>query len=45
MLINKIYRMQLQIEDEMLKVRQVEARLEEIVSIASHFKDKTQDIL
>ena len=29
----------------MLKVRQVEARLEEIMSTASHFKDKTQDIL
>ena len=30
MLINKIYQMQLHIADEMLKVRQVEARLEEI---------------
>ena len=29
----------------MLKVLQVEARLEDILSIASHFKDKTQDIL
>ena len=37
--------MQLQISDEMLKVRQVEYRLEEISSIASHFKYKTQDVL
>ena len=44
-LISKIYQIQLQIADEMLKVRQAKARLEEIVSIASHFKDKTQDIL
>ena len=29
----------------MLKVHQVEARLEEILSIASHFKDKTQGIM
>ena len=29
----------------MLKVRQVEAMLEEISGIASHFKDKTQDVL
>ena len=43
MLKNKIYQMQLQIADEMLKVRQVEARLES--GIASHFKDKTQDVL
>ena len=42
---NKIYQMQLQIADEMLKVRQVEARLEEILSMASHFKEKTPDIL
>ena len=37
MLRNKIYQMQLQIADEMLKVRQVEARLEEILGIASYF--------
>ena len=36
--------MQLQIAGEMLKVRQVEARLEEISGIASHFKHKTHDI-
>ena len=36
---NKIYQMQLQIADEMLKAHQVEARLEEISGIASHFKD------
>ena len=45
MLRSKIYQMQLQIADEMLKVRQVQGRLEEIVSTASHFKDKTQYIL
>ena len=45
MLRNKIYQMQVQIEDEVLKVHQVEARLEEILGIASHFKDKTQDVL
>ena len=33
------------IADKILKVRQVEARLEEISGIASHFKDKTQYIL
>ena len=43
MLKNKIYQMRLQIMDEVLKVRQVEVRLEEIVSIASHFNDKTQE--
>ena len=37
--------MQLQIADEMLKVRQMEATLEEIVSTASHFIDRTQYIL
>ena len=41
MLKNKIYQMQLQIANEVLKVRQVEARLEEISGIASCFKDKT----
>ena len=45
MLRNKIYQMQLQIADEVLKVRQVEARLEEISSIASQFKEKTQGIM
>ena len=45
MLRNKIYQMQLQIADEMLKVCQVEAILEEISGIASHFKDHTQDVL
>ena len=37
--------MQLQIEEEMLKFQQVETRLEEIVSTASYFLDRTQDIL
>ena len=45
MLRNKIFQMQLQIANEMLKDRQMEARLEDILSTASHFKDKTQDIL
>ena len=45
MLRNKIYQMQLQIAGEVLKARQVEARLEEISSIASQFKDKTQGIM
>ena len=45
MLRNKIYQMQLQIAEEVLKVRQVEARLEEISGIASQFKDKTQGIM
>ena len=37
--------MQLQIVDGMLKVQQVETRLEEIVTAASYFLDRTQDIL
>ena len=37
--------MKLQIEEEMLKVQQVETRLEEIVSTASYILDRTQDIL
>ena len=45
MLRKEIYQMQLQIADEVLKVRQVEARLEEISGIASQFKDKTQGIM
>ena len=45
MLRNKIYQMHLQIANGVLKVWQVEARLEEITSIASQFKDKTQDVM
>ena len=37
--------MQLQMAEEMLKVQQVEIRLEEIVSTYSYFLDRTQDIL
>ena len=37
--------MQLQMAEEMLKVQQVEIRLEEIVSTASYFLNRTQDIL
>ena len=42
---SKIDQIQLQITKEMLKVQQVETRLEEIVSVASYFLDRTQDIL
>ena len=42
---SEIHQMQLQIAEEMLKVQQVETRLEEIVSTASYFLDRTQDIL
>ena len=45
MLRNKIYQMQLHITDEMLKVHQVEAKLEEISGIATHFQNKPQDVL
>ena len=38
---SKIHQMQLQIADEMLKVQQVESRLDEIVSTASYFLDRT----
>ena len=41
MLRNKIYQMQVQIAVKVLKVHQVEARLEEISGIASQFKGKT----
>ena len=37
--------MQLQIIEEMLKVQQVEIRLEEIESTTSYFLDRTRDIL
>ena len=42
---SKIHQMQLQMEKEMLKVQQVEIRLEQIINIASYFLDRTQDIL
>ena len=42
---SKIHQMQLQITEEMLKVQQVETRMEEIVSTTSYFLDMTQDIL
>ena len=45
MLRNKIYKMHIQIVDEVLKVRQVEARLEEISGIASQFKYKTEEVM
>ena len=42
---SKIHQMQLQMEEEMLKVQRVEIRLEEIVSTTSYFLDRTHDIL
>ena len=45
MLMSKIYQMQVQIAEEVLKVRKVEARLEEISVIASQFKEKTQNVM
>ena len=45
MLRSKIYQMQVHIVEEVLKVRKVEARLEEISVIASQFKDKTQNVM
>ena len=42
---NKIYQMQIQIAKEVLKVKKVEARLEEISVIASQFRDKTQNAM
>ena len=41
----KIHQIQLQIVEERLKVQQIDIRLEEIVSTASYFLDRTQDIL
>ena len=45
MLKRKIYQMQVQIAEEVLNVRKVEDRLEEISVIASQFKDKTQNVM
>ena len=42
---NKIHQMQLQMVEELLKVQQVEIRLEEIINTTSYFLDRTQDIL
>ena len=42
---SKIHQMQLQIAEEMLKVQQLETRLEENVSTTSYFLDRTQDVL
>ena len=42
---SKIYQMQVQIAEEVLKVRKIEARLEEISVIATQFKDKTQNVM
>ena len=42
---NKIYWIHVQITKEVLKVRQIEAQLEEMLVIASQFKDKTQGIM
>ena len=40
-----IYQMQVQIAEEVFKVRQVEARLQEISVTTTDFKDKTQEVL
>ena len=45
MLRSKIYQTQVQIAEEVWKVKQVEARLEEISVVASQFKDKTQNVM
>ena len=45
MLINNIHQMQLQMVEERFKVQQIDIILEEIVSTASYFLDRTQDIL
>ena len=45
MLRSKIYQMQVQIVEEVLKVRKVEYQLEEILVISSQFKDKTQNVM
>ena len=42
---SKIHQIHLQMAEEMLKVQQLEIRLEEIVSTTSYFLDRTQDIL
>ena len=42
---NKIYQVQVHIAEEVLKVKQIESRLEEISSIASQFRDKTQNVM
>ena len=44
-LISKIYQMQVQIMGEVFKVKQVEDRLQEISTIATEFKDKTQELV
>ena len=45
MLRRKIYQMQVQSIEKVLKVRQEEDRLEEILVIASQFRDKTQNVM
>ena len=44
MLRRKIHQIQLQIVEEILKVQQIDIILEEIVSTASYFLDRTQDV-
>ena len=39
-----IYQMQVQIAEEVFKIRQVEARLQEISTVATTFKERTRDI-
>ena len=40
-----IYQMQVQIVEEVFKVKQVEAQLQEISVTATEFKDKTQEVV
>ena len=41
----KIYQVQVKLIEEVFKIKQVEARLQEISVIATEFKDKTHDIV
>ena len=44
MLRKNIHQIQLQIAEEIFKFQQIDIRLEELVSTASYFLDRTQDI-
>ena len=41
----KIYEVQVKLTEEVFKIKQVEARLQEISVVATEFKAKTQDIV
>ena len=40
----KIFQVQVKLREEVFKIKQVEARLQEILVVATEFKSKTQDI-